>query len=249
MTDDDVSSTAETQRVPVASPEMDTAAEPKNRNFAGTAAGIGRKIAFPALFLVIGGVVALLGERLIDALFVTENETRVQAFEDWRLVCPPAVVPPAPPPPPPPAEGETAPPAPPVPTEIPPCALTIEVVNNAGALVALAMNDPSSRIVVTVPHGVALEPGLGFAVGTEAMRIHPYETCTAVGCVAHVPADAETLRLMQESTGGEITVVPRNVAQPEPVKIPFSLNGFAEGHAALAREAARRSSVWRFLSR
>jgi invasion protein IalB len=232
---------------------MDTAEEPKGRNFARSAAGIGRKIAFPALFFVAGVVVALIGERLIGAIFGGEdNETRVQAYEDWRLVCPPAVAvaPPAPPPPPPPAEGEAAPPPPPAPVaEVPPCSLTIEVVNQAGSIVALAMNDPNSRLVVTVPHGVALEPGLGFAIGTEGMRIHPYETCTAVGCVAHVPVDADTLRLMQQSMAGEITVVPRNVQQPEPVKIPFSLNGFAEGHAALAREAASRTSVWRFLSR
>jgi invasion protein IalB len=235
-----------------------------------------RKILFPALFFLAGVVVALAGERVISAFSGTDNETRVQAFEDWRLVCPPAVAVPAPAPPAaqPPAAAETpaasttpgdpaaapaAAPAPaptPAPTpaaqtaQIPPCTLTIEVVNQQGVLVALGMNDPTSRLVVTVPHGIALEPGLGFSVGGEPMRIHPFETCTQVGCIAHVPVDAETLQLMRDSTEGQITVQPRTGQQQQPVNIPFSLNGFAEGHAALAREHARRtSSVWRFLNR
>jgi invasion protein IalB len=245
MSNDEVSSTAETQEF---SPARKVAADEADSG--GFLRRFGRRALVPAIFFAVGVVVALLGERLIGGLFFSETETRVQAFEDWRLVCPPAVATPvAAPAPPPPAEGQPAPPPPAATTEIPPCTLTVEVVNQGGSVVALTMNDPTSRLVVTVPHGVALEPGLGFAVGTETMRIHPFETCTTVGCFAHVPVDAETLVLMRDSTGGQITVVPRTTAEPQPVNIPFSLNGFAEGHAALAREHARRSSVWRFLSR
>src|SRR5687768_10021973 len=106
MSYDDVSSTAETQRVPAASGEMDTAERGERRSRFGSAGATARRFAVPALFFIAGAVVALIGERLISGIFGSEEtETRVQAFEDWRLVCPPAVPTPvaAPPPPPPPA--------------------------------------------------------------------------------------------------------------------------------------------------
>ena len=201
-------------------------AEPvKRRNWGATAGRVARRSIVPAIFFVLGGVVALLGERLIG-VGEGEGETRVMTFDDWRLVCPPAT------------------------TENAQCSLTQEVVRDQGGtlLVMLSMNNPAlgSNLSVTVPHGVLLDPGLGFSSGDESPKVRPYETCTPLGCVAHVPMDAATLKSLQENTRGQVLVVPGNGA---PVTIPFSLRGFAQGYAELAREQARRNSIWGFLAR
>jgi invasion protein IalB len=177
------------------------------------------------VLLAAGGVLALLGERLIGA-GVSPNEVRVTTFQDWRLLCPPLTA------------------------QTPNCALTSEVNRDVGGVVlTVAMTDPSpgSTISLTVPHGVLLESGIGFAVGTEPMRVRPYETCTVQGCIALVTADADTLKSMTTSAGGQVTVAPPGAAQP--VNIPFSLKGFAEGYGELQRAKARRSGIFSFLAR
>jgi invasion protein IalB len=79
------------------------------------------------------------------------------------------------------------------------------------------------------------------------MRLRPYETCTNVGCIAFVTVDADTLKSLRASTGGQITVAAPNNTQP--VNIPFSLKGFSEAFNVLEREHARRTGFFRFLAR
>jgi invasion protein IalB len=185
---------------------------------------IARRALVPVLCLIAGGAIALIGERLIfrsgDA-----NETRVLAFQDWRLVCPPE------------SQANAR------------CTLSQEIVRQeGGTLVMLALNNTAadSRLVVTVPHGVMLDPGVGFASGKDTMKVHPYETCTQAGCFAYVPLDAATLKSMQDNMAGQVVVVPAN---GQPVAIPFSLRGFKEGREQLAEELGRRGSVFGFLTR
>jgi invasion protein IalB len=181
--------------------------------------------ALVVLLLLIGGVLALIGERLLGSAG-PPNETRVTTFTDWRVICPPYN----------PAQ--------------PNCALTIDVLRETGGVlltVSLLDPAPNSQLSVTVPHGVALDAGMGFTVGSDPMRVRPFETCNATGCVALVTADADTLRSLSASMGGQVTVAV--AGQTQPVMIPFSLNGFADGYAELQRAKARRTSFFGFLSR
>jgi invasion protein IalB len=153
------------------------------------------------------------------------NEMRIMAFQDWRVICPPLSD----------AQGR--------------CALNEDVARDqGGALVSLALNNSAlgSGMSVTVPHGVLLAPGLGFAPGNEPIRAHPYETCNPNGCIALVPVDAAMLKSLKESATGQVVVVP---STGSPATIPFSLKGFAEGYAQLELEEARRGSPWGFLLR
>lgn len=173
--------------------------------------------------LIAGGALALVGERVM--LAKAQNEVRIQTFEDWRVICPPL------------AQRDA------------PCALTQDVNRDlGGTIVALSLDsaDPGATMSVTVPHGILLEPGLGFSVGNDPMRVRPYETCGPVGCFAVVTLDADTLKALQSNETGQVVVVPGAGA---PVTVPFSLKGFTEGHAALARAASRRNSFWAFLDR
>ena len=172
--------------------------------------------------LVVGGMV--VGQRLFVA--APPNETRVTTFTDWRVICPPYN----------PAQ--------------PNCALTLDVLRETGGvLLTVSMLDPApnSQLSVTVPHGVALDAGMGFAVGSDPMRVRPFETCNNTGCIALVTADADTLRSLSASTGGQVTVAVAGSTQP--VNIPYSLNGFAAGYAELERAKARRASFFGFLNR
>jgi invasion protein IalB len=193
----------------------------------------------PALCFLAGVVVALGAERLLTMARGNPQETRVLSYQDWRVICSPAM----------PAVAavsatvatETTPARPATPA-IPAVAATCRMVQDVvrpegGSLLQIALPlDTMDRLMVTVPHGVMLEPGLGFAVGQGATpAVHPYLACTEAGCVASVPLDAATLKLMRENTDGRVSVVPGNGT---PVGIPFSLRGFANGYAALAREGS-----------
>lgn len=174
------------------------------------------------VLLVIGGVV--VGQRLVGADPL--NETRVTTFTDWRVICPPFN----------PAQ--------------PNCALTLDVLRDTGGiLLTVSMLDPASNspLSVTVPHGVALDAGMGFSVGTDPMRVRPFETCNNTGCIALVTVDADTLRSLSTNMGGQVVVAV--AGNTSPVTIPFSLNGFAPGYAELERAKARRTSLFGFLNR
>lgn len=186
---------------------------------------IAKRTGIGIVLLAAGGVIALAGERLLGG-GIAPNEVRVTTFQDWRVICPPL-------------------------TEATPnCALTADVLRDTGGiLLTISMTDPSpgSQLSLTVPHGVLLEPGIGFTIGAEPVRVRPYETCTNTGCVALITVDADTLKSLSGNMGGQIAVAAPNSQQP--VNIPFSLKGFAEGYGELQRAKARRTGVFGFLNR
>ena len=183
--------------------------------------------------LMLGGVAVLLlivgavgGIVLQNVLSSSGNETRISTYQDWRVTCPPVT------------------------EATPSCALAEDVQRNTGGLLmSLSILDtaPSKPLTITVPHGVLLDPGVGFTIGTEPMRVRPYETCTAAGCFAQVTLDADTLKSMRSNTGGQVTIaVPGST---NPVSLPYSLRGFADGYAALEHANGRRTGLFRFLYR
>lgn len=196
------------------------------RGFGG--AGWGRvvmRVGIVILLLIAGAVLALGAERLLGG-GQSANEMRISTFQDWRVICPPVT------------------------PQTPNCALTSDVVRDTGGvLLTLSLLDPTpgKQLSLTVPHGVLLDSGIGFAIGNEPLRVRPYETCTNQGCIAMVTTDADTLKSMNGNQTGHITVaVPNN---PQPVNIPFSLKGFADGYGALQKANARRSGMFSFLTR
>ena len=176
------------------------------------------------LLLVAGGLITVLGQRLLGA--GSANEVRIMTFQDWRVICP----------------AVTA--------TTPNCALSSDVMRDTGGvLLTLSMTDPApgSSLSLTVPYGVMLDPGIAITIGNEPMRLRPYETCTNAGCIALVTVDADTLKALQSSMGGQVSVAAPNNTQP--VNIPFSLKGFAQGYGSLIREHSRRTGFFSFLAR
>ncbi len=181
-------------------------------------------VGFAVLFMVVGGLVALVGEHFISP---AADQLSVEKYDDWRVVCAPAD-----------AEGKGG-----------GCSLSTQLTrDDGGSLLSLSVADtaPGSQLSVVVPHGVLLEPGLGFSVGDGSLKVLPYETCMPQGCLVLVGLDSETLKSMQNAQTGQIVVVPGNGS---PITIPFSLKGFAKGFAALQDAKDRRDSMWSFLGR
>jgi len=187
-------------------------------------------IGVAVLLLVAGGVITLLGQRLL-AGGAAANEVRISTYQDWRVLCP-AVTP-----------------------QTPNCTMSTDVTRDAGGgvpggtLLTLQLSDPSpnSNLTVIVPHGVLLEPGMAFAIGNDPMRVRPYETCSNAGCIALVTVDADTLKSLRSNTTGRVTIAAPNA--PQPLNIPFSLKGFGDAYAALDREHSRRTGFFSFLTR
>jgi invasion protein IalB len=183
---------------------------------------IALRIGLAIVLLIAGGVIALVGERMLGRNTTDANEVRVVPFQDWRVICSNA-------------QGG--------------CTLNSDVLRDTGGiLVSLVINNPNtgSTMSVTVPHGVMLDSGMGFSIANEPMRVRPYETCNAQGCFAFVTLDADTLKSLLANMAGQVVVAPGNGA---PVTIPFSLKGFAEGYAELQKASARRNSIFSFLGR
>ena len=182
------------------------------------------RAALVVALLFAGGVMALIGERLMGGGVGGANETRVATFQDWRVICPPYN----------PAS--------------PNCALTLDVLRDTGGiLMTVSMLDPAPNapLSLTVPHGVLLDSGIGLSIGNDPMRVRPYETCTNAGCIALVTVDADTLKALSSNMQGQVILaVPGNAM---PVTIPFSLRGFGEGYAELQRAKSRRTSYLGFL--
>jgi invasion protein IalB len=186
---------------------------------------IAKRTGIVVVLLAAGGVIALAGERLFGGR-IGANEVRITTFQDWRVICPPLT--------------ETT----------LNCALTEDVLRDTGGvLLTISMTDPApgSTLSLTVPHGVLLEPGLGFTIGSDPVRVRPYETCTNTGCIALVTVDADTLKSLSGNMAGQVSVAAPNAQQP--VNIPFSLKGFADGYGELQRTKTRRTGIIGFLNR
>jgi len=186
----------------------------------GRSKDLGRKvlsIAIPILIFIAGAATAIIGQRLL--LGGGADELRIIAFEDWQVVCPP--------------QSEEA-----------DCELAANVVPGQ---ISLLLDDPTlgSRLRVVVPHGVRIDPGLGFSIGDQPLQVYQFETCVAEGCFALVTIDTATLELLRSNINGEVVVVP---AAGTPVTVPYSLNGFSDGYEMLIEERARRSSMWSVLA-
>jgi invasion protein IalB len=162
------------------------------------------------------GVVAVLGW-----LYFSGNgtESTARVFGDWKLGCPPRTV----------AAAE--------------CALTQDVMQGGTGVtlvhLQLVHKDAERRLLIVVPHGVLLKPGLGLIIGNAPLRVLQYQTCDTVGCIAILPLDQTTQDALQAVDAGRIVVVWRD---GKDVAFPISLRGFAKGASAFGWETFKRHS-------
>lgn len=99
------------------------------------------------------------------------------------------------------------------------------------SVIVLRTADREARLLrVLAPLGVLLPNGLGLNVdGTDMGRV-AFVRCLPNGCIAEVELDEDIIKVLSEGTSAIFVVFK---TPEEGVGIPVSLDGFAEGFAAL----------------
>lgn len=148
------------------------------------------------------------------------------AYQDWRLTCPPD------------SEMKRA------------CSIATVISDpQSGRGVAeVSMGFENGQmdkrmLVVTVPIGVFIPPGVGIQIGADTQTAQ-YSTCFAIGCVATVHADD---KLMESLKGaGSMNLL---VADPRGRKftLPVSMKGYVDAVAAMNSTEGKRHSWWKRL--
>lgn len=175
------------------------------------------RIVIPIVVFVVGALVGWVGHSFTST---PDDVASVAVYDDWRLACPA-----------PSAQGS--------------CALVQDIVDERTrseiAHLALGKAKSGLEMIVTMPYDVLLAPGMGVAVGSDPVRVYPYQTCNAVGCIATVPVDDKMLASLRNSKQARLLFAALN---NKPIGLPFSLNGFDKANDAFSNNEAKRSSWW-----
>ncbi len=158
------------------------------------------------------GLVGAIGVSLLGAPAMAQGTVKAE-YGDWQMSC------------------DTPPGA-----SFEQCAIIQNVLAedqpNVGlSVIVLRTADREARLLrVLAPLGVLLPNGLGLNVdGTDMGRV-AFVRCLPNGCIAEVELDEEIIKVLSEGTDAIFVVFK---TPEEGVGIPVSLNGFAEGFAAL----------------
>lgn len=181
--------------------------------------------------LIMGGVVLLIGLLLgwmvRGVATYNTKAASVATYDDWRVACPAA------------EQTEGA------------CEMVTEVVDKqTGSTVARVTittdKDKKQLIGFTLPHGVALEAGMGLQLGKDPVKIYPYRTCTQLGCIATAPFDDALAKSLKSATDAKVMFA---TLEGKPVGIPLSFKGYAQALSAWKHgEDRRHSAFWRLFS-
>jgi invasion protein IalB len=178
--------------------------------------------------LIVGGVALLvgllLGWMVRGVATYNVKAAIVATYDDWRVACPSADT----------KDGT--------------CELVTEVVDKQQgspiARVTIATDkDKKEMMGFVVPHGVALEAGMGLKVGNNPVKIIQYRTCTQLGCIATAPFDE---KMLKGATDGQVMFA---TLEGKPIAVPMSLKGYPKALSAWkGNEAKRHSWFWRLWS-
>ncbi|HWJ89195.1 MAG TPA: invasion associated locus B family protein [Pelagibacterium sp.] len=103
--------------------------------------------------------------------------------------------------------------------------------NVALSVIALKTADQEARLLrILAPLGVLLPNGLGLNIDGDDLGRVAFVRCLPNGCVAEVVMDDD---LLGQLSNGETAIFIVFKTPEEGIGIPVSLNGFAEGFAAL----------------
>jgi invasion protein IalB len=181
--------------------------------------------------LVVGGVALLVGLLLgwmVRGVATYKTNTAVlSAYDEWRVTCPAATV----------TEGS--------------CELSSEIMDKSQpqpvARVTIT-TDPQGKQIVGfhMPLGVALEAGMGLTIGKEPVKVFPYRTCNAVGCLATAPFDDKMAAALKGATESRLMFA---TLEGKPIAVEMTFKGYdAAVRAWRSGDAKRKSWFWRLWS-
>ncbi len=181
-----------------------------------------QRLVVGGIALVAGLVIGWAGHGLASYSKTTETITTNQ---DWRTACPAAATA---------VKGQT-------------CEIVQDILDgkthNEIARIALATDNGKRVLGITLPLGVALEPGVGLIFGKDPVKVIPYRTCNTQGCIAEIPLDDKIQASLDAGIDGKVLF---DGLDNKPVGIPLSLKGLKDAQAVYrSNEAKRGSSFWR----
>ena len=100
------------------------------------------------------------------------------------------------------------------------------------AEVGLIPGTKRALLLITVPLGVALRPGLGLRIDTGKPQQMLFDACARDGCRAATPMSAALIRAMKRGARAQVTVMRLD---GERYVVPVSLAGFTRGFDSVVR--------------
>lgn len=98
-----------------------------------------------------------------------------------------------------------------------------------GIAIGYVVENDQPAMLVRLPLGVFLRPGIALQIDGGEQKNYPYERCDPSGCVAGVPM---TEALVAAFKAGNKAVITFHNGQ-KPIPLPVSLNGFTAGFDSL----------------
>jgi invasion protein IalB len=178
------------------------------------------RIVLPIVTLIVGLLIGWVGHGMASK---PEDVASIRMYGDWRVACPqPSAA----------SSGG--------------CAMIEDVLDSQThseiAHLALGKNKAgATEMIVTMPFDVLLEPGMGLMVGTDKVRVYPYQTCNGVGCVATIAVDDKLASSLRGAKDARLLFAALN---NKPIGLSFSLNGFDKAYDASSKFG--QSSWWSF---
>jgi invasion protein IalB len=96
--------------------------------------------------------------------------------------------------------------------------------------VGYSPDHPEPVVLLTLPLGISLPPGISLQVDQHTPFKFPVERCEPTGCRAGIKLDADRLDTFKTGTDAKVTF---HDANRQPVTLPLSLKGFNAGLRAL----------------
>src|SRR5699024_5339255 len=89
----------------------------------------------------------------------------------------------------------------------------------------------SAAMIVLLPLGVPLQPGIQFSVDGGQAQHYPFQVCLEQGCRANFPLDNAVLNRLKNGQSAEVTIVS---PQGNQMQLQISLMGFTAANKAIA---------------
>lgn len=96
--------------------------------------------------------------------------------------------------------------------------------------IGYAPGDTSPTVLMSLPLGISLPPGVTIRIDDGKTATFPVERCEPAGCRAGMKLRRQTID--QLSAGRELTITFYD-GEREAIEVPLSLDGFSSGFAAL----------------
>lgn len=100
------------------------------------------------------------------------------------------------------------------------------------AMIGTVGKENKTVLILTLPLGVALPPGVRIQVDENKASVNPIEVCTKQGCRLGINLNDRMLKMMKKGRTMKVTIT--NI-QRRPITIPMSLSGISAGLNSLKK--------------